>query len=74
METGVIPISIYVHSHPLAFPFPSWSLIPIPMALPWDSRSYWESNSRGHLYDAALAIDTGGVENVDNSNEDRLEN
>ena len=37
-----IPICVYSHSFP--FPFLRWSLILIPMGLPWNSLSHWEDN------------------------------
>ena len=40
------------------FPFPSLSLIAIPMELPWDLRSHWESHPRGHVYSTPLALST----------------
>ena len=46
---GIEVIPIYVLSN--SFPFPIWSLIPIPMGLPLDySHSCRESHFHGHLY------------------------
>jgi len=52
MGIGVIPIPtlVYSHSH-----FHSHVLVnscPIPMELPWDSHSHWDSQFHAHLYNA----------------------
>jgi len=46
MGIGFIPIPILVDSHSHVL----FNSCPIPMGLPWDSHSHWDSQSHAHLY------------------------
>jgi len=49
MEIGVIPIPILVDSHSHSQSHVLSNSCPIPMGLPWDSHSHWDSQSHAHL-------------------------